>query len=41
MVRVEPSHVKPPRFTKNLPLDITLELAEDVPNLRGAILASV
>jgi len=39
--RVEPSHAKRPRFTKSRPLHITLEMAEDVPNLRAANLASV
>ena len=32
--RAEPSHAKRPRFTKSRPLHITLEMVEDVPNLR-------
>ena len=39
--RAEPSHAKRPRFTKSRPLHITLEMAEDVPNLRAANLAPV
>ena len=39
--RAEPSHAKRPRFTKSRPLRITLEMAEDVPNLRAANLAPV
>ena len=38
--RVEPSHAKRPHFTKSRPLHITLEMAEDVPNLRAVNLAS-
>ena len=39
--RVEPSHAKRPHFTKSRPLHITLEVSEDVPNLRAAGLAPV
>ena len=39
--RVEPSHTKRPHFTKSRPLHVTLEMAEDVPNLRAVNLASV
>jgi putative transposase len=39
--RLEPSHAKRPQFTKSRPLHVTLEMAEDVPNLRTVNLASV
>jgi REP element-mobilizing transposase RayT len=39
--RVEPSHAKRPNITKHRPLHITLEMAEDVPNLRAVNLAAV
>ena len=39
--RVEPSHAKRPQFTKSRPLHVTLEMVEDVPNLRAVNLASV
>jgi hypothetical protein len=34
--RVEPSHQRRPRFTKSRPLHVTLEVQEEVPNLRAA-----
>jgi hypothetical protein len=34
--RVEPSHQRRPRFTKSRPLHVTLEVNEEVPNLRAA-----
>jgi hypothetical protein len=37
--RVEPSHARRPHFTKSRPLHITVEMAEDVPNLRAANMA--
>jgi hypothetical protein len=37
--RVEPSHARRPRFTKSRPLHVTVEVAEDVPNLRAANMA--
>jgi REP element-mobilizing transposase RayT len=37
--RVEPSHARRPRFTKSRPLHITLEVDEEVPNLRAAHMA--
>ena len=39
--RVECSHQKRPHFTKNRPLHVTVEVAEDVPNFRGANIAPV
>lgn len=39
--RVEPSHTKRPRFTKSRPQHVTLEMADDVPNLRAVNLAPV
>jgi putative transposase len=39
--RVEPSHQRRPRFTKSRPLHITLEVNEEVPNLRAANMAPV
>lgn len=39
--RVEPSHARRPRFTKSRPLHVTLEVTQDVPNLRAASLAPV
>ena len=39
--RIEPSHARRPHFTKSRPLHVTLEVAEDVPNLRAANMAPV
>jgi putative transposase len=39
--RVEPSHQRRPRFTKSRPLHVTLEVNEEVPNLRAANMAPV
>jgi putative transposase len=39
--RVEPSHQRRPRFTKSRPLHVTLEVNEEVPNLRAANMARV
>jgi hypothetical protein len=39
--RVEPSHQRRPRFTKSRPLHVTLEVNEEVPNLRAAHMAPV
>jgi REP element-mobilizing transposase RayT len=39
--RVEPSHQRRPRFTKSRPLHVTLEVSEEVPNLRAASMAPV
>jgi putative transposase len=39
--RVEPSHQGRPRFTKSRPLHVTLEVNEEVPNLRAANMAPV
>jgi REP element-mobilizing transposase RayT len=39
--RVEPSHQRRPHFTKSRPLHVTLEVNEDVPNLRAAKMAPV
>jgi REP element-mobilizing transposase RayT len=40
MIR-EPSHAERPSFTKHRPLHVTLEMAEDVPNLRAVNLVAV
>jgi putative transposase len=39
--RVEPSHQRRPRFTKSRPLQVTLEVDEEVPNLRATHMAPV
>jgi putative transposase len=39
--RVEPSHQRRPRFTKSRPLHVTLEVKEEVPNLRAANMTPV
>jgi putative transposase len=39
--RVETSHQRRPRFTKSRPLHVTLDMNEEVPNLRAAHLAPV